>query len=374
MCIRDSDDTDPDSTVRATDADCDGVLTADDCDDTDPDSTTVAMDFDCDGTPSPDDCDDTDPDSTTFVTDADCDGTLPADDCDDTDPDSTVRATDANCDGVLTVDDCDDTDPDSTTVAMDFDCDGTPSPDDCDDTDAGSTTLATDADCDGIITSDDCVDDDPSVGVDCPILSCKDLHDEDSSLASGIYELTVPGSPPFEAYCDMEAGGWTLVYLASVSAGYSSPDMIAGPGDLGETALAPEEEGHWKLDDDKINTLRSGGVDNDIRVSAYVSGSLVGHSWHKSSCHITWSTGTTDGDCLLSTRSGASATDYTTSGHAGAITRWYVDSSFGYILPHTHLGPIAGGTSHGGSTPNPYCTFYDARACPQPSKFHVWIY
>ena len=77
---------------------------------------------------------------------------------------------------------------------------------------------------------------------------------------------------------------------------------------------------------------------------------------------------------MMSTRSGPEATDYTVSGHAGALTRWYVDGSFGYILPHTHLGPIAGGTHHGSSTPNPYCTFYDTRACPQPSKFHVWIY
>ena len=129
------------------------------------------------------------------------------------------------------------------------------------------------------------------------------------------------------------------VYLASVSAGYSSSGMIAGTGDLGEAALSPDDEGHWKLDDDKINALRSGGVNNDLRVSAYISDSLVGHSWHRSSCHVTWTTGTSDEDCMMSTRSGPEATDYTVSGHAGALTRWYVDGSFGYILPHTHLDP-----------------------------------
>ena len=307
------------------------------------------MDADCDGVPAPDDCDDYDADSTTITTDADCDAVPTADDCDDFDADSTTLATDADCDGVLTADDCDDFDADSTIVALDADCDGVPAP-------------------------DDCIDDDPAVGTECPLLSCKDLYDDDETLANGLYELTVPGYAPFEAYCDMESGGWTLVYLASVSAGYSSSGMIAGTGDLGEAALSPEDEGHWKLDDDKINTLRSGGVNNDLRVSAYISDSLVGHSWHKSSCHVTWTTGTSDEDCMMSTRSGPEATDYTVSGHAGALTRWYVDGSFGYILPHTHLGPIAGGTHHGSSTPNPYCTFYDTRACPQPSKFHVWIY
>ena len=58
-----------------------------------------------------------DPNSTTLATDADCDGVLTADDCDDVDPASTVLATDADCDGVLTAFDCDDTDPNVTTAS-----------------------------------------------------------------------------------------------------------------------------------------------------------------------------------------------------------------------------------------------------------------
>ena len=57
-----------------------------------------------------DDCDDSDANSTIVATDADCDGTLTADDCDDSDANSTTVATDADCDTVLTADDCDDTD------------------------------------------------------------------------------------------------------------------------------------------------------------------------------------------------------------------------------------------------------------------------
>ncbi|MED5528103.1 MAG: fibrinogen-like YCDxxxxGGGW domain-containing protein, partial [Actinomycetota bacterium] len=270
--------------------------------------------------------------------------------------------------------DCDDDDDTLGAIAEDTDCDGVLTADDCDDTLATSTTRATDADCDGTVTAEDCYDDDPAVGVECPLVSCKDLHDDDDTLANGLYELSVPGFDPFEAYCDMDGGGWTLVYLAWVDAGSSSGEMIAGTGDLGDVAPTPDETGHWKLHDDKINALRSGGVTNDIRVRAFAGSSLVGDSWHPSSCSVTWATATTDADCLESTRSGPSATDYTTSGHAGALTRWYVDGSFGYILPHTHLGPVSGGHSHGGSLPNPYCTFYDSRTCPQPSKFHVWVY
>jgi hypothetical protein len=191
---------------------------------------------------------------------------------------------------------------------------------------------------------------------------------------NGMYWLEVSGYDPFEAYCDMDAGGWTLVYLASVEAGTSSPDMTAGTDDVGDTALGPDDEGHWKLHDDKINALRSGAVTNDVMVRGLVRDEVLGESWHPSSCHITWSAGTTDDDCLNSTRSGASATDYTRSAHSGALSRWYVDSSFGYIFPHIHLGPIAGGHSHGGSTPNPYCTFYDSRTCPQDSKYQVWVH
>ena len=51
----DCDDSDPQSTIRSQDEDCDGTLTADDCDDTDASSSTREGDFDCDGiiTPPP---------------------------------------------------------------------------------------------------------------------------------------------------------------------------------------------------------------------------------------------------------------------------------------------------------------------------------
>ena len=45
-----------------------------------------------------------------MATDADCDGSLTADDCDDNDDTLGDQANDADCDGSLTADDCDDSD------------------------------------------------------------------------------------------------------------------------------------------------------------------------------------------------------------------------------------------------------------------------
>ncbi len=131
---------DPEASLVADDADCDGVLTVDDCDDTDPETVN---DMDCDGVLTVDDCDDTDPET---VNDMDCDGVLAVDDCDDTDPET---VNDMDCDGVSTADDCDDGDAESTSVADDADCDGVVAAMDCDDSSPWLLWNRVDTDCDG---------------------------------------------------------------------------------------------------------------------------------------------------------------------------------------------------------------------------------
>jgi len=129
----DCDDRDPRETrSRVGDADCDGTPTGSDCDDADPtvQACPVCLDVDEDGhdartteCPKGDDCDDDDAEGTTRATDADCDGVITDADCDDEDPESTVVAADADCDSVPTADDCDDEDALLGAIDLDMDCD-----------------------------------------------------------------------------------------------------------------------------------------------------------------------------------------------------------------------------------------------------------
>ena len=128
-----------------------------------------------------------------------------------------------------------------------------------------------------------------------------------------------------------------------------------------------------KLADATINSIRSGAVANDLKITVYHSG-LIGTSYHKKECTFTSTSHPATSDpCAYSTLDGATATNYAQSGHAG-IARWYVTpaTSMGYIFPSIHIGP-AGSLSH--SQPSPYCVPVDgARKCPSQAIVEWWVH
>jgi len=57
---------------------------------------------------------------------------------------------------------------------------------------------------------------------DAPAASCKAVLDTDAASADGLYWLqTDPGKSAFQAYCDMQNGGWTLVMKTSDKSAYT---------------------------------------------------------------------------------------------------------------------------------------------------------
>ena len=363
-CDGDCDDDDPSRHPAATEL-CDGLDT--DCDGVTP---TDEVDGDVDGDPACSDCDDVD-DSVDSL-DLDGDGWSSCDlDCDDGDPgvypgavDPAPDGQDQNCDGVDGVDD--DGDGWASGTGAGFDCDDSDpaiSPDEVEVCDG------VDNDCDGSVDGGEVLGDE----VDCPAVSCLDVFTARPSATDGLYWIEPDVTPAFGAWCDMAAGGWTLVYRSTNAGGLAENGEVSDGQAIGVTPFTPTDLGQFKLADDDINALRSGVGPNDLKVVITLDGSPLGTSWHPTACVLQSGQWLSANDvCNSSTTVGPASTSYVQSWHTGSLSRWYTDAAFGFIWPNTHIGPVPGGTDHGGGLPNPYCTWYDHRVCPTESTFDIW--
>jgi hypothetical protein len=97
------------------------------------------------------------------------------------------------------------------------------------------------------------------LSVTTPALSCFHIKTVDAGAANGTYWLDPNNTGSFEAYCDMDAGGWTLVARMTV-AGNQAHWNTGTVGVTGTTAVSVNSTSTQKFADSRINAIRLGST------------------------------------------------------------------------------------------------------------------
>jgi hypothetical protein len=111
--------------------------------------------------------------------------------------------------------------------------------------------------CDGV--DNDCsgtADDHEAVGAAraCAAKSCAEILDQNPGAANGRWWVDPSGTDPFEAYCDMTGGGWTLVMNQVPGADLPDQQETVNPAALGTLDLS------YRLGNPTITAIRPGSA------------------------------------------------------------------------------------------------------------------